>query len=161
MCATASALVRSARSSTDDFKQANMIPERNASVPNHTWIAPPFGFCKLNVDAAKSSLRFSQFCKLSFEHFGLEIVHHYGLLVQLVESDFLGAINEIHRGTSSFLPWLNLIMDIDLFAAYCGVHKFSHVTRDANELAHKIAKSHCLQGTLSVWQFALPPALYN
>ncbi|XVF41780.1 hypothetical protein PTKIN_Ptkin01aG0307600 [Pterospermum kingtungense] len=93
--------------------------------------------------------------------FGPEIAHQHGLLVQLVESDCLVAINAIQRGTSSFSPWLCIILDIYLFSAYYGVHKFSYINRDANKLTHKIAKSHSLHGNLSVCQFALPLTLCN
>ncbi|XVF64719.1 hypothetical protein PTKIN_Ptkin09bG0189900 [Pterospermum kingtungense] len=152
-----------------------------------SWSAPLLGFYKLNVDAAFSSSDGRASCGMVVRDcqgqviisanrlfmgyrsalqaelwailLGLEVAFQHSLLVQLVESDSQLAILEIKKGLGSSPPWFSIVLDNDYYRIFCGVHDFCHIRRAANELAHRVAKSHGLQDVSSVWQFSLPLAM--
>ena len=70
----------------------------------------------------------------------LEIAVGKGYKKVLVETDSLLAIKEIEKGYSSLCEWGNIVCDICLSLAQCDEGLVGHVKREANSLAHNLAK---------------------
>ncbi|XVE72245.1 hypothetical protein DITRI_Ditri11bG0024100 [Diplodiscus trichospermus] len=99
--------------------------------------------------------------KFSASLFGLEISSKENVQVNMVEGDSLLAITVVNLRNQSFSEWFGIIMDIVMYAEMCGIQCFTYVKREANELAHKVAKSHQTQNMMTIWHGALPPNICN
>ena len=72
--------------------------------------------------------------------FGLEIALDKGYKNILLETNSLIAVNEIEKGFLSLCERGNIVFDICFYIAQCDRCKVGHVKREANRLAHNLAK---------------------
>lgn len=61
------------------------------------------------------------------------------------------AIKEINSGSNFYFPWLSLVRNILAMKTFCGVRYFSFIPRATNKLADRIATTHSLQDSFSLW----------
>lgn len=148
------------------------------------WTAPPVGSLKLNSNAGfiESELRatvgvvvrdnVSSIVLTASQGFNgvltpvqvelrailmmLKVSYNEGLRVRDVETYSLLAVWEILKGAGSTSEWHNLILDIIRLKELCNVFSLKFVKRDANLLAHDIAKEHGLHKALYVWHHGMP-----
>lgn len=112
-----------------------------------TWMAPAWGWYKLNVDASFDQIKTRWFhavvsarkkhleitlalhADLVAIYFGLDIIRCERILAQFVEFDSLLAINEIKQRHNLTPPWLSLLLDICYLKMICGVKSFDFFLR--------------------------------
>ncbi|OMP05991.1 Cellulose synthase [Corchorus capsularis] len=78
--------------------------------------------------------------------FGLEFAWEHGISNIVVESDSSGIVDEIRKGRESLWQEASLVHDITAMLPYFEFISFHFVKREANGLAHNIAKSECELG---------------
>lgn len=81
----------------------------------------------------------------------------WGLQNVLIESDCLQATLEVHKTRPSFIEGGGLVADIKDLLSMFNVCKITHVLRNLNKLAHKVAKAPIDRIGPVVWSGGLPP----
>ncbi|XVF07913.1 hypothetical protein REPUB_Repub06bG0180100 [Reevesia pubescens] len=156
------------------FPVAKPVSTSICPSPVISWCPPADNVVKINVDAsynannrtvglgmvardcsgsillcAVTSVRFMTsplHAKMRAILFGLKLALEEGYDRLLVESDARLAISEINHAESSLWEGGSLTMEILRFYRLCSVCTFVHARRQANSLAHNIAKISCNPG---------------
>ena len=79
----------------------------------------------------------------------------------LIESHCAIAVSEIAKGKESFYIQDSIFADILDMLPYFESCSVSHISRNANVLAHNLAKVHREVGDHRLWRNSLPPFLCN
>ena len=154
------------------------------SVPSGSWTPPPPGWLKINFDGATFKDRklaglggvirndnglimaaFTQTIPLPTSVEMVEVLAARSALVLakelclnqvLLESDSEIIINALSNGGRDSSSYGHILLDIKLLTpAFMGV-SFCHSRRQANKVAHRLARSACNFPPLQVWMEELP-----
>ena len=93
--------------------------------------------------------------------FGLEVTRRYFSKSLIIESDSLLAIKEVSKKIESFCSWSSIILDITEISLGYGSCNFNFVRRDANHLAHNVAKLNCDRRAEMIWKDSFPSNICN
>jgi hypothetical protein len=77
----------------------------------------------------------------------------------MVESDCLGLIKEIRSGEDSRASWVGSIAEIKALSQLLLECSFRHVRRDANQVAHELARLAMRRKQSRVKCFSFPPEI--
>ena len=178
-------LVGLATDSLQEFQRVLSVPQPTVrSVPSDSWTPPPPGWLKINFDGATFKDRklaglggvirndnglimaaFTQTIPLPTSVEMMEVLAARNALVLakelclnqvLLEGDseiIINALSNVGRDSSSYS---HILLDIKLLThAFMGV-SFCHSRRQANKVAHRLARSACNFPPLQVWMEELP-----
>ena len=88
---------------------------------------------------------------------GLKVACAKGCSKIIVETDSLMAVKLMNQGENVLWAEGSLVVDILDFASSCDSCEFAHVCREANTLAHSIAKVEVSADGVYVWEGSIPP----
>lgn len=89
----------------------------------------------------------------------LKIAYEAGLRAVTVESDNLKLIKHLQRKTKELIEFGYIVNDILELAKYCNSCSFTRVKKDANRVAHHLARRCSLWPDFSVWMEEVPDGI--
>ena len=189
ICYSPGKIIRSAKDLNDEYIQTTKNDRVHDRQGNIVWTPPPEGVLKLNTDAAfceqskmaklgvvcrdstgvvhfnahgsRKEIQTPLQAELLALLFGLEIAIDKGYKNILLETDSLIAVTEIEKGFLSLCEWGNIIFDICYFIEKCDRCRVGHVKREANSLAHNLAKISGFADYDMIWRWELPSSVCN
>ncbi|XVF17088.1 hypothetical protein REPUB_Repub10bG0087900 [Reevesia pubescens] len=121
---------------------------------------PIRGHNKDKVDASfLPAIKNASLGAVARDHFGLELAIDNGFQLIEMESDCLQAISEIKKQGESFWEGGGIVNDICDNAKTCVDSLFGFVHREANSLAHTIARLQLSVSDVKFWWNSLPESL--
>ena len=178
-------LVGLASDSLQEFQRGLSVPQPTVrSIPSGSWTPPPPGWLKINFDGAMFKDRklaglggvirndyglimaaFTQTIPLPTSIEMVEVLAARSALVLakelclnqvLLEGDSEIIINALSNGGRDSSSYGHILLDIKLLTpAFMGV-SFCHSRRQANKVAHRLARSACNFPPHQVWMEELP-----
>ncbi|KAL6223491.1 hypothetical protein ACLB2K_006877 [Fragaria x ananassa] len=152
------------------FAAANAKKLKQPSLRSSQWKLPSIGWLKANIDGAfivdshcggigvvfRDSSQFVGGCyvRVNFLHnsstvegLATRLASHFAaqhnMAPVVFESDCLKVVNDVKGAVTDLSGNGTLICDIQSLLALCGGSRISHVYREANIMAHKVARLPC------------------
>ncbi|XP_075645203.1 uncharacterized protein LOC142616204 [Castanea sativa] len=176
-----------------EFKESKTIINLKAKaaklISQRSWVAPPPGYVKVNVDGASSidgsgisgvgviirnEIRgvVAALCKALPLHYsvdwmelfameqGVLLAQEMNLFNVIFESDAISIIQPVSQALNGGIMG-HLIQGIQLARSSFSCCSFQHVKRDYNRAAHKLAQFAKCNNVSNLWKGVIPPILVH